>query len=48
MDLSAIHRGYEDEETGLSAYHPGMLTKVGGTGYWAASLGAPDFQRRLL
>ncbi|MBA2304932.1 MAG: IS1182 family transposase, partial [Acidobacteria bacterium] len=48
LDLSAITRGYEDEERGYPPYHPVMLTKVLVYAYCVGVFSSRKIQRRLL
>lgn len=48
LDLSAITRGYEDEERGYPPYHPVMLTKVLVYAYCVGVFSSRKIQRRLI
>src|SRR3954466_7188503 len=48
LDLSAITRGYEDEERGYPPYHPVMLTKVLVYAYCVGVFSSRRIQRRLV
>jgi transposase len=48
LDLSAITRGYEDEERGYPPYHPVMLTKVLVYAYCVGVFSSRKMQRRLV
>src|SRR3990170_1796087 len=48
LDLSAITRGYEDEERGYPPYHPVMLTKVLVYAYCVGVFSSRKIQRRLV
>jgi transposase len=47
LDLSAITRGYEEEERGYPPYHPVMLTKVLVYAYCVGVFSSRKIQRRL-
>ena len=48
LDLSAITKGYEDEERGYPPYHPVMLTKVLVYAYCVGVFSSRRIQRRLV
>ena len=48
LDLSAITKGYEDEERGYPPYHPVMLTKVLVYAYCVGIFSSRRIQRRLV
>lgn len=48
LDLSAITRGYEDEDRGYPPYHPVMLTKVLVYAYCVGVFSSRRIQRRLV
>src|SRR5260370_42508548 len=47
LDLLAIESGYEGEDRGQPPYHPRMMTKVLGYGYFVGEFSSPRIQKRL-